>query len=220
MFGKEFSSQIELVHPRIEEYLYDLLPEGDSLPQEMERFGESLHFPMVGPLVGRFLFQLALLTKAKNIFEMGSGFGYSAYWFAKAVPEKGRVIFTDTSPELAKTARAFLKKGGLDKKVTFEVGDALHILERYPGPFDIIFMDIDKENYPLAFRKAFPKLRDGGLLIADNVLWFGRVVTGDQDPSTEGIREFTRLIYTTKGLFTTILPLRDGVSVSIKRKDS
>jgi len=210
------SPTLQLTHPRVEEYLYAQTPERDAVLKEMERFGTGLDFPMVGPLVGRFLFQLAFCTKARRIFEMGSGFGYSAYWFAKAVPEDGEVICTEGSPENASRAKTFFKKGGIEKKITFEVGNAIDIIDRYSAPFDIIFIDIDKESYPEAFHKALPKLRSGGLLIADNVLWFGRVVTGDRSSSTEGIREFTRLIYTTKGLFTTILPLRDGVSISIK----
>ena len=212
-----FSSEtLELVHPRIEEYLHTLTPERDAVLKEMERLGTSLDFPMVGPLVGRFLYQLAFCLKAKRVFEMGSGFGYSAYWFVEALPEDGKVICTEGSAENGARAKAFFKKGGIEKKVTFEIGNAIEIIDRYPGPFDIVFIDIDKESYPTAFHKALPKLRPGGLLIADNVLWFGRVVTGDCSPSTGGIREFTRLIYATKGLFTTILPLRDGVSVSIK----
>ena len=210
------SSPLELVHPRVEDYLYALTPESDPVLKEMERFGRSLDFPMVGPLVGRFLFQLACCVKANRIFEMGSGFGYSAYWFAKAISKEGEVIGTEASSENAARAKAFFKKGGIEQKITFQVGNATDIINHHPGPFDIIFIDIDKESYPDAFHKALPKLRPGGLLIADNVLWFGRVVTGDRSPSTEGIREFTRLFYTTKGLFTTIVPLRDGVSISIK----
>ena len=217
MLGKQFSpTSMDLVHPRVEDYLYHLLPEEESVLKEMEQFGEKLNFPMVGPLVGRFLFQLAFSIQAKRIFEMGSGFGYSAYWFAKAVPEDGEVVFTEGSQELAEKARLFFKKGGVEKRVKLEVGNALEIIERYDEPFDIIFVDIDKEDYPLAFQRALPKLRQRGLLIADNILWFGRVMTKDASPATEGIREFTRLIYTTRGLFTTILPLRDGVSVSVK----
>lgn len=205
-----------LVHPQVEEYLYRLTPEGDPVLKEMETLGVALDFPYVGPLVGHFLFQLTYCTKAKRVFEMGSGFGYSAYWFAKAVGKEGEVIFTEAAPENAARAKEFFRKGAVERRVKIEIGDALEIIDRYPGPFDLIFIDIDKQDYPTAFHKAFSKLRQGGLLIADNVLWFGRVLTGDRDPTTEGIREFTRLIYSKKNLFTTILPLRDGVSVSVK----
>ena len=208
---------MELVNAEIEEYLYRLLPERDPVLQEMESFGRSLDFPLIGPLVGRFLHQLTLLSGIKTIFEMGSGFGYSAYWFAKALPEGGKIILTEGSQELSQKAREFLRRGGIEKKAAFEMGDAVQILERTAGPFDLVFVDIDKEQYPEAFRKALPKIRKGGILAADNVLWFGKVVSRDRSPATEGIREFTRLIYGSKELMTTILPLRDGVSVSVKR---
>lgn len=219
MLSKHFSQgTLELLHPKVEAYLGGLLPEASSLLKEMEAFGKKLNFPLVGPLVGRVLFQLASTSSAKRIFEMGSGYGYSAYWFAQALPGDGEVILTEGSQDLADQARLFLKRGNVEKKSRIEVGNALDIIERYDPPFDIIFIDIDKEDYPNAFEKAFPKLREGGLLIADNVLWSGRVVTGDTSPATEGIREFTRLIYQTQELFTTILPLRDGVSVSLKKE--
>ena len=206
----------ELVHPRVEEYLETLTPREDPVLLEMERLGDKLQFPIVGPLVGRLLFQLALCMKAKKIFEMGSGFGYSAFWFAKALSEGGEVIGTEGSLENVSQAKKFFKKGGIEKRVKMEIGNALEIIDRTPGPFDIVFIDIDKQDYPAAFQRALPKLRRGGLLIADNVLWFGRVITGDRDATTEGIREFTRLIYNTKDLLTTVMPLRDGVSISIK----
>ena len=208
---------MELVHPDIEKYLYQLLPERDPVLREMESLGERMQFPLVGPLVGQFLYQLTLLTGAKRIFEMGSGFGYSAYWFAKALPERGEIILTEGSKELAQKAKDYLRRGGFEKKARFEVGDAIEILEETPGPFDLVFIDIDKEQYPEAFRKVLPKLRKGGILAADNVLWFGKVVDRrDRTAATEGIREFTKLIYESDGLVTTILPLRDGISVSVK----
>ena len=208
---------MDLVHPDIEKYLYQLLPESDPVLKEMESFGERMEFPLIGPLVGRFLYQLTLLSGTKTIFEMGSGFGYSAYWFAKALPEGGRITLTEGSQELSQKSREYLKRGGLEKKATFEIGDAINILERTPGPFDLVFIDIDKEQYPQAFRKALPKIRKGGILAADNVLWFGKVINSrDRSAETEGIREFTRLIYGSKELVTTILPLRDGVSVSVR----
>ena len=177
-----------------------------------------MQFPLVGPLVGRFLYQLTLLSGAKKIFEMGSGFGYSAAWFAKALPEAGEIVLTEGSEKLTRQAKDFLKRAALEKKAKIETGDAIQILRRTKGPFDLIFLDIDKEQYPEAFHQALPKIRKGGLLVADNVLWFGKVIDHrDRTEATEGIREFTRLIYGSEDLATTIVPLRDGVSVSVKR---
>ena len=204
-----------MVHPDIEAYLYGLLPERDPVLQTMERLAEERQFPAVGPLVGRFLAQLARMTSARRVLELGSGFGYSAYWWLTGMDAAGKVILTDGSREYAKEAQQFFKQAGLDGRIQFEVGDALKTLDRLDGPFDIIFMDIDKTQYPDAFRKALPKLKTGGLFVADNVLWFGSVATKDKSPETVAIRAFTKLAYG-PGLNTTIIPLRDGVSVTVK----
>ncbi len=207
---------MNIVDPEIESYIDHLLPSQDDILKEMEQEGEKRRFPIVGPQVGRLLYQMARLTRAARIFEMGSGYGYSAYWFLKGMPASSRIILTDDSRENLDQARDYLKKAGLLDRVTLEYGDALDLIEKYPGPFDIIFNDIDKERYPEAFKKALPRIRSGGLLISDNVLWFGRVLTDSRDSDVEGIRTYNRLITQTKGLFTAIIPIRDGVSISIK----
>jgi len=207
---------VNIVDPEIESYIDHLLPSQDDILKEMEQEGEKRRFPIVGPQVGRLLYQMARLTRAARIFEMGSGYGYSAYWFLKGMPASSRIILTDDSRENLDQARDYLKKAGLLDRVTLEYGDALDLIEKYPGPFDIIFNDIDKERYPEAFKKALPRIRSGGLLISDNVLWFGRVLTDSRDSDVEGIRTYNRLITQTKGLFTAIIPIRDGVSISIK----
>jgi caffeoyl-CoA O-methyltransferase len=207
---------MEIVNAAIENYLKSLLPERDSVLQEMESYAKEKGFPIIGPLVGRLLCQLASLTQAKEIFELGSGFGYSAIWFSKGVRSAARIICTDGSRENATMAGNFLKKAGIEKLVDFRVGDALALLDQEPGPFDIILNDIDKHEYPQAFPKAVAKLRKGGLLITDNVLWYGKVVSGDTDRSTQGILEFNRLAYQASDIHTVIIPLRDGVAVSMK----
>jgi len=207
---------VDIVDPEIAAYIDHLLPSQDDILKEMEREGERRRFPIVGPQVGRLLCQMARLSGAAHVFEMGSGFGYSAYWFLKGMPPSGRVILTDDSRENLDRARDYLKRAGFLDRVTLEHGDAIEVIEKYPGPFDIIFNDIDKERYPQAFEKALPRIRSGGLLISDNVLWFGRVLTDSRDPDVEGIRIYNRLVTHTKGLFTTIIPIRDGLSMSIK----
>jgi predicted O-methyltransferase YrrM len=207
---------VDIVNPEIESYLEHLLPPEDKVLEEMEREGKKRQFPIVGPQVGRVLFQMARLLGATRVFEMGSGFGYSAYWFLKGMPADGQVVLTDGSKENLERARSYFKKAGLLSRVIMEKGNALEVIDRYPGPFDIIFNDIDKEQYPQAFQKAIPRLRSGGLLISDNVLWFGRILTDSRDPDVQGIREYNRLIAKTKEVFTSIIPIRDGVSISIK----
>jgi predicted O-methyltransferase YrrM len=205
-----------IVNPKIEEYLRNLDPVQDEVLREMEKLGNERGFPIIGPLVGRLIYQLAVIVGAKRVLELGSGFGYSAYWFAKAVGEGGRVIFTELSEKNTSLAKEFFRRGGVDRRIDIHTGDALRILEEIDGEFDIIFNDIDKEYYPLVVDKVYKKLRQGGLFITDNVLWFGRVLTDDLSPSTEGVKEFTRLLFQEQGFLSTIIPIRDGISLSVK----
>jgi len=207
---------VEILNSEINNYLHSLIPDRDPVLEEMERIGKEKGFPIIGPLLGRLLCQLALLTQARTVFELGSGYGYSAIWLSKGMGPGGRIICTDGEKENARQAAAFFERAGIKKSVDYRVGDALSILEREPGPFDIILNDIDKHEYPEAFKKALPKLRKGGLLITDNTLWYGKVVMGDKERSTLGILEFNRLAYRSTEVFSTLVPLRDGVTVSIK----
>ena len=207
---------MEIINTAIENYLKGLLPERDNVLQQMEAYGHEKDFPIIGPLVGRLLFQLASLTQAKKVFELGSGFGYSAIWFSKGMQPDSKIICTDGSQQNADMARGFFKQAGIEKLVDFRVGDALSLLDQEPGPFDIILNDIDKHEYPQAFVRAVPKLRKGGLLITDNVIWSGKVVSGDRDPETKGILKFNQLAYQSTEVLTVIIPLRDGVAVSMK----
>ena len=224
--------RLDVLHPSIDEYLLDVIPARDEVLTEMEAYARERRFPIVGPLVGRVLHQLVLLTNPTRIFEMGSGFGYSAYWMAKALRQpEARIICTDGSQENADRAAGYLARGGIANRIDYRVGNALEIIDETAGEFDIIYNDIDKDGYPDAFRKAIPRLRSGGLFITDNMLWLGRVVTYDTDAdvqeldeeeqwvhnTTVGVKELTRLLYSSPDVFTTIIPLRDGVSVAIKR---
>ncbi len=206
-----------MLRPDIESYLQRWVPDRDAILHEMEQRAEAKHFPIVGPLVGRLLAQLTLLVSAQQILELGAGFGYSAYWFARALPTNGRVLAVERSAENARLGQEYLERGGLTPKVNFVVGDGLEVIQGLDGPFDIIFVDIDKEQYPASLPLTLPRLRPGGLLITDNILWSGKVVDAKpRDASTRGIQEYTRLLYETPDLYTTLIPLRDGVSVSLK----
>jgi len=207
---------MEITHPRIEEYLRKLTPPPDSVREEMEQFGEAQRFPIIGPIVGQLCHLLARAIGAKRVFECGSGFGYSTWWFAHAVGEDGKVVHTDGSVGNSTLARAFLGRGGLGGRVAFEVGDAREILERTPGPFDVVFNDIDKDGYPDLLPIVRRKLRVGGLFICDNMLWSGCVLSPAEDPDTRGVLELTRLLKEASDFTTTLIPVRDGVSVSLR----
>jgi predicted O-methyltransferase YrrM len=208
---------MNILDPAILHYLDSLTPPRDSTLQQMERIAAEKRFPIIGPLVGRLLFQLALLTRARRIFELGSGYGYSAIWFARGLQPGGRIICTDGSRENAALAARFFKQADIEGLVDYRTGDALSLLAKEPGSFDIILNDVDKHEYPEVFRQAVPRLKRGGLLITDNTLWQGRVVGDDNALSTVGVRAFNRLAFQSKEVLTTLIPLRDGVALSIKR---
>ena len=208
----------EITAPPVNDYLYSVLPVRDEVLTEMEAEAAKRKIPIVGPAVGRVLHQLALISGAKQVFEMGSAIGYSTIWWARAVGESGGVTYTDGDQRNADQARGYFDRARLTARIDVAVGDALELLSEQTRQFDIVFCDVDKEDYPRALRVALPRIRKGGLFVADNVLWSGRVAEKKpRQTSTKAILEFNRLLYTLPDLFTTILPIRDGVSVSVKR---
>jgi len=201
----------------VEDYLYALLPARDEVLAEMEEEAARRDIPIVGPAVARVFYQLAKISGAKKVFEMGSAIGYSTIWWARAVGKDGRVTYTDSDKKNASQAQGYFERAGVASQVRSLTGDALELLSEQKETFDIIFCDIDKEDYPRALRVALPKLRKGGLFVTDNVLWSGKVAQKSAtDARTKAILEFNRLIYQSPELFTTILPLRDGVAVCVK----
>jgi caffeoyl-CoA O-methyltransferase len=205
-----------ILNTKIEKYLDDLLPQRDALLSEMEKLARRRDIPIIGPACGRLLYLLAKISGAQKVFEMGSAIGYSTIWWARAVGPQGRVYYTDGDASNARRAREYFARAGLERRITVLVGDAMKSLEKTPGKFDIIFIDVNKPQYIAAFNAALPRLRRGGLLVTDNVLWYGRVVGKASDESTRTIREFNRRIYAKPTLFSVIVPLRDGVSIAQK----
>jgi len=202
--------------PEVEDYLYDTLPPRDEVLAEMEIDAARNGYAIVGPVVARVLYQLARISKAKTVFEMGSAIGYSTIWWARAVGEGGRVIYTDGDPKRAEKARRYFDRAGVAERITVRVGDALEYLSEEKDKYDIIFNDVDKTDYPRVYRLAMPRLKSGGMFITDNVLWSGRLRKPNPDAETKAIQEFNKLILESPDLFTTILPIRDGVSVCVK----
>ena len=207
---------MEITDPAVNDYLYSLLPERDPVLQEMEALARERSIPIIGPAVARIVYQLVRLVKAKTIFELGSAIGYSTIWIARAAGEGSVVYYTDSNPENARRAERFFERAGVRDRVRILTGNALDLFDQTPGTFDIIFCDVDKEQYPHVFHKAVPRIRKGGLFLADNVLWHGRVTQPPADDATRGILEFNRLIYSSRDLFPTILPVRDGFAVCEK----
>lgn len=202
---------------KIERYLLKQTPERPPVLREMERYAAEHDFPIVGPLVGRFLYQMALSVNARKVLELGSGYGYSAYWFSLAMRSKGLVVMTDRSKENKKRAMGYLRRAGLESRFDFRVGDALRIARRLSDKFDLVFCDIDKSSYPEVIDLAARLLGKGGLFITDNLLWSGRVCERQPDTTTQRILEFTAELYRDSRFFTTIIPLRDGVALAVRR---
>ena len=202
----------------VDDYLYSVLPKRDEVLTEMEGYASEHNIPIVGPAVARVLQQLALTLNAGTVFELGSAIGYSTIWWARAVGEKGRVIYTDGDPKNAERARRYFDRAGVSGRITLHTGDALEFLSEQKQEYDIIFNDVDKEDYPRVLRLVSPRLRKGGLFITDNVLWSGRVAEKNpKETQTKAIIEFNRLLYNSEDFYTTILPIRDGLAVALKK---
>ncbi len=209
---------MEILNRDIEGYLEGIWGERGEVLSEMEELGEERDFPIVGPLVGRLLFQLTRLLKAKRVLELGSGFGYSAFWFAQAIDtSEAEIVLTEFDPDNLKLAQSFLSKGGLKPRFRFLQGDALRRADELEGEFDLIFNDVDKEDYPAAFELAHSRLRPGGLLISDNVLWSGKVVDTQPDAATQAIQRYNQIVFAHPEYDTTIVPLRDGIAISLRK---
>lgn len=208
------------VAPEIERYLYDLVEPrtDDPVLKAMEVRAKERNFPIVGRLVGMFLKQMAMLIGAKRVFEFGSGYGYSAWWFAQAVGFKGEVYCTDGSPANRDLAEDYLRRAGVWDRIRFKVGRAQEIFQTTEGEFDICYNDVDKGDYPEVWHLARKRIRPGGLYIADNALWYGRVAVKDPVDAvpgwTEAICEHNRLIFADPEFETFINPIRDGVLVA------
>lgn len=211
---------MDLFHPSLMPYLDELVPNRPEELSKMEAHAADTSFPIVGPASANACYLLAKLIGAKRVFELGSGYGYSTAWFARAVQENGggEVHHVVWDEDLSQRARGHLGVLGFDGIVRYTVGEAVAALRETPGPFDLIFNDIDKTMYPDSIPLIHERLRPGGLLIMDNVLWSGKIFDEDDtSPATDAIREATRLVANNPSWTMTVLPIRDGLLVAMKR---
>jgi len=174
---------------------------------------------MVGRLEGGFLAALVALTGAKRILELGTFTGYSSISMATALPDDGRIITCDIDPDATSIARRYMDESGHGDKIEIRLGPALETIDTLDGPFDLIFIDADKPNYENYYEAVLPKLADDGLLIADNVLWSGRVVEPDDDESTQAIISFNEHLKNDDRVVSVMLTVRDGMTLVRRRSE-
>ncbi len=212
-----------IVPDAVERYLASLNRSDDSVLKEIARAGQERELPLVDAEVGALLRTLAIAAGATRILEIGTAVGYSGIWLAGALPPRGLLLTMEVSAERAHEARENFARAGLADRVNVVVGDAQLLLAKFAGPFDVIFQDGDKQLYSPMLDRLVALLRPGGLLLTDNVLWDGEVVPGfvsapQRDPrDTRAIVEYNARLAAHPQLMTAIVPLRDGVAISVKR---
>ncbi len=208
-----------ITYDYIDDYLYRVAPSRDPLLERMEEYAESHAVPIIGPLVGRLLYNLARASRSRRVLEIGAAIGYSGIWLARAIaPGKGSLTTMDKDPDRVKIARKNIAEAGLGKTVKVIEGDALEILPTLKEEYDLIFLDSDKNVYPDAFKLCIGLLRKSGLFVADNALWGGEVAKGGKSKDTQTMIKFNKMVSAFPGLSTVIVPLRDGVLVSLKEQ--
>jgi predicted O-methyltransferase YrrM len=210
----------EIDYRSVQEYLESLVPPREPELLKMEDYAEKHKFPIIGPVCGYYCYQLARMINARSVFELGSGYGYSTAWFAKAVQENGGGVVHHTiwDEDMSARAAGHLSALGRNDVVEFHVAEAVQSLRQAEGPFDIIFNDIDKEGYPDSLPVIKEKLRHGGILITDNMIWHGQTLDpNDHEESTEAIRRFTRDITTDLDWIVSLFAARDGMIVAYKK---
>ncbi len=206
-----------ITDPHVEEYLFSLRPERHPVILAMEERAEKEDFPIIGPDAGHFLYLLARSMNAKKILELGSGFGYSALFFALALPADGTIVCTDMFPGNRTDAEKAFRDMEIACELRFYLGDALETSRSLDETFDIVFNDIDKEDYVNSIDVAWDRLRPGGVLITDNTLWYGIVADpGTKDKTARSVQLFNEALYADKRFETSWIPLRDGLSLSRK----
>ncbi len=215
----------------LEQFLESMSPPHDDIQQEMSEHASREGFPIIGRTVGGLLHQLVTMKEADRVFEFGSGFGYSAYWFARALPESGQVVLTEEDEEELDKAREYFARAGLTHLARFEEGDALDVIDRYHGPFDIVLIDHDKQRYRDAFERIRDRLPPGGVIVADNAISAGPMDTeglmraiiegegaADLDDMTDGVRRYLEVVRDDAAFTTVVLPIGSGIALSVRHR--
>lgn len=162
---------------------------------------------------GRVLSMISKMIQPKVVLEIGTYLGYSALCFAEGLADGGKVITLDIQEDTNKVARSFVAKTEFADRIEFHLGDAVEIIPQLPETFDLVFIDADKPNYSNYYNLVFDKVRPGGFIIADNVLWSGRVLEAEKDESTQALHDFNKMVLADDRVSNVLLPIRDGLMV-------
>lgn len=204
------------------DFLTQLSPPHDSIQQEMAEFADQEGFPIIGRQAGGVLKLLAQSRNARSLFEFGSGFGYSAYWFWLGMADNAELVLTEVDPDELEMATELFTKAGIAEQTHFEVGDAQDIVDRYAGPFDLVLIDHQKSQYPDAFDAIREKVAEGGIIVADNILRESVIAaytatdSPSLDTSTHGLVTYLELVRTDPAFSTVVVPVGNGITVSMK----
>lgn len=216
----------EILSDKAEQFVRAVGPSPTELQAEMDEYADTEGFPHVGPAVGGWLTLLARLADAERVFEFGSGYGYSASWWARALPEDGEIVLTEIDEEELELARRYATRGGFEQQATFEHGDAMKTIEQYAGPFDAALIDHQKHRYEAAFESIREQIRPGGVVVADNamtagILEFDEILAAMEGKSLENANKQTRgvacyleTVREDPDFETAVLPVGEGLAVS------
>jgi predicted O-methyltransferase YrrM len=208
-----------IVYDEIDNYIDGLANRGDAALMAIEKQGIDEGWPIVGAAEGSLLYILARSVRAKRILELGTAIGYSGTWLARGLADGGELLTVEHNPETAALAQKNFDKTGVASKVRIVVGTADQALRGAKGPFDFIFNDIDKVGYPAVLEPCIERLRPGGLLVTDNVLWHGDVARKDRSPEVIAIRTYNERLSRDPRMIASLIPLRDGISIASKLHD-
>jgi len=223
---------VQILREEIARFVRATGPGPDETLSEMDDFAAAEGFPHVGPEVGGTLRLLARMVDATRIFEFGSGYGYSAYWFAEALPADGEIVLTEVDEDELELAKTYLERGGYDSLARYELGDALETIERYDGPFDVVLIDHQKHRYREAFEAVRSKIPVGGVIVADNAMCAGiiefekllEIVEGgapsEVNEHTQGVADYLEAVRTDPDFETIVLPLGEGIAVSYRYQET